>query len=241
MTTISIRTGLAAAAAAALLFTGCSATLDAKPADAPAPDELASQAAGEGGEGTENSQSPAPTEAASSEGGNVIKVPGVEVDIDKGKISAPGVEVDIDNGSISAPGVEVKTVDGGDTTVEANANSGETEEASSDGTTMSGTCTEPVIISDNSAFIRLTGHCPSITVSGNNVNLGFESTDSLIISGKSNYVRGTKAGTASVESDNNNLGLEEVGELAVTGNSNFIRSDARSGGLKNTGSNNNIG
>lgn len=211
MNNISIRTGFAAAAAALLLLTGCSATVDAKPADAPAPGNLNSQ--------VPDVETPAPT-AEASDDGNTIKVPGVEIDVDNGKISAPGVEVDAKNGTVSAPGVEVSVETGAPT---------------------ANTCNEPVVISEDDAFIRITGDCPSITVSGSNVNLGFEKAGTLAITGKDTFIRGGQTGTLTIESDENNVGVTVVGDLLVSGNENFVRTQTRTGDLKDSGSGNNIG
>lgn len=222
MRTITLRTGLAAAAAVVLLFTGCSARLDAKPADGPAPSEQQGQVPG--------TESPAPTGDASNEDAT-IKVPGVEIDVEGGKVSAPGVEIDAKNGKVTAPGVEIDAK-GGTVSVDAPAG-GEATPGSS--------CDEPVVISEDEAFIRLTGDCPSITVSGNNVNLAFEGTGELTITGTEGFIRGNQAGTISIESDSNNVGVGKVGDLRVAGNGNFIRSEARTGELKNSGKDNNIG
>ncbi|MDO5067538.1 MAG: hypothetical protein Q4D96_09695 [Propionibacteriaceae bacterium] len=229
MRTLTLRTGLAAATAAVLLFTGCSATVDAKPADAPAPEELNSQAPG--------IESPAPTEQPSQ--GTTVKVPGVEIDVDNGKVSAPGVEIDAKNGKVTAPGVEI---DAGEGKISAGAPAGDQTEANGGGgSTVGDTCTEPVVISEDEAFIRISGDCPSITVSGNNVNLGFEKAGTLIITGKEGFIRGEQAGTVTIETDHNNVGIGQMGDLQVSGSDNFIRSDARTGALKNTGKGNNIG
>ena len=218
MKTLSIRTGFAAVTAV-LLFSGCSASVDAKPVDAPASE-------------TPNVQSAEPTGNASSEGATV-KVPGVEIDVENGKVSAPGVEIDAKNGKVSAPGVEISANEG-DATVQVTAEGDATAEAAA-------RCDEPVVITEDEAFIRLAGDCPSITVSGNNVNLGFEKAGTLIITGTEGFIRGKEAGSITIESNGNNVGVEQVGDLKVSGSENFIRSGTRTGGLKNSGKDNNIG
>ncbi|RRD04207.1 DUF3060 domain-containing protein [Arachnia propionica] len=225
MKTLTLRTGIAAAAAAVLLVTGCSASVDAKPADAPAPEELNSQAP--------VVESPSPTGEASNEG-TTIKVPGVEIDVDNGKVSAPGVEVDAKNGKVTAPGVEVDA-NGQKVTVDTPADGGETTAAGGS------SCNEPVVISEDGAFVRLTGDCPSITVSGNNVNLGFEKAGTLNITGTEGFIRGQEAGTVTIEADDNNVGLGQAGDLIVSGSENFVRVGTRTGELKNSGKANNIG
>ncbi|MDO5084334.1 MAG: DUF3060 domain-containing protein [Arachnia propionica] len=241
MKTLTLRTGIAAAAVV-LLLTGCSANVDAKPADAPAPEDLQSQLPGvavktiEGEVNVEANASNGATVNASAEGTETTLASDDESDQNSED------ESDEDGGktgntmTVTCDAPYVVSTDasylriGGDCpsiTVRANKSNIQFEGAG-----------ELTILGEGNVVNGQ--RADKVGISGENNNLKLTTSGDLTVSGPSNYVNADEAGEITVESDTNNIQVAEADDLLVSGNGNVIGVKTKNGTVKNSGSNNNI-
>ncbi|MDO5067540.1 MAG: DUF3060 domain-containing protein [Propionibacteriaceae bacterium] len=232
MRTLSLRTGLAAAAV--LLFTGCSAAVDAKPADAPAPDDLQSQMPNvpvktiEGDVNVEANASNGETVGASAEGTETIKAP---------ETPMPGEGRTGSAEAVACEGAQVVSADNSFVQIAGDCPS-ITISANNADVYFDGAGELTITGKDNHVQGKKAG---AVTVSEADNDIYLETSGDLkITAGKDNFFQATETGNITVESDDNDVYVGTGGDLKVSGNENFIKVSTKKGAVDNSGSSNTI-
>lgn len=234
MKTLTLRTGIAAAAVV-LLLTGCSANVDAKPADAPAPEDLQSQLPGvavktiEGEVNVEANASNGATVNASAEGTETTGAPSESSKPREAK-AGDTETVTCDGPQMVAADDAFVQIDGDCPSITISANNADVYFEGAGELTITG--------KDNHVEGKKAG---TVTVSEADNDIYLETSGDLrITAGKDNFFKAKETGSITVESDDNDIYVGTGGDLKVTGNENFIKVNTRTGTVDNSGSNNTI-
>ena len=235
MKTLTLRTGLAAAAAAVLMLTGCSAAVDTKPGDAPVSEELQSQ------------------------------LPGVEVKTNDGEVNVEANASDGETVNASAEGTETTRASDDESSEEESEQTGNAMTVTCDAPyvvstdasylRIGGDCPSITVKASNSNIqfegtgeLTILGEgnivngqrADKVSISGEKNNLKLTTSGGITVSGHGNYITADKAGEITVDSDTNNIQVAEADDLLISGSGNVIGVTTKNGTVKNSGSNNNI-